>query len=106
MIRLQHIRLRNLLAARSLAKASYSTLSTLKVSGWLRHCVSAPVSEIRYFMRSLGSEGGPRARVSRFHATRNEAIGIKADGLAHYRAVAHEQHIDFYIYVRLVWAWI
>lgn len=30
-----------------------------------------------------------------FHATRDEAIGGKADGLAHYRAVAHAQGINF-----------
>jgi hypothetical protein len=30
-----------------------------------------------------------------FHATRDEAIGGKADGLAHYRAVAKEQAIEF-----------
>jgi hypothetical protein len=30
-----------------------------------------------------------------FHATRDEAIGGKADGLAHYRAVAEEEAINF-----------
>ena len=30
-----------------------------------------------------------------FHATRDEAIGGEADGLAYYRAVANEQAIDF-----------
>jgi lysophospholipase L1-like esterase len=30
-----------------------------------------------------------------FHATKDEAIGGKADGLAHYRAVAQEQGINF-----------
>jgi hypothetical protein len=30
-----------------------------------------------------------------FHATRSEAIGGDADGLAHYRAIAEEQGIDF-----------
>ena len=30
-----------------------------------------------------------------FHATRDEAIGGNADGLAHYRAVAQEQGINF-----------
>ena len=30
-----------------------------------------------------------------FHATKDEAISGKADGLAHYRAVAQEQGIDF-----------